>query len=80
MMFYFLIDATRVWTNGTPFHYAGTNAILLYVGHLILSQYFPFYFEVTPTHGHLLARVSFACSLWLVIAIYFFRKRIFIVL
>lgn len=80
IVFYFLIDWTRVWTNGTPFHYAGTNAILLYVGHVILSRYFPFYYEVTPTHAYLLARVSCACLLWLIISMYLFRKRMFWVL
>lgn len=80
ILFYTLIDTTRVWTNGTPFHYPGANAILLYVGHVVLARYFPFYFQVAPSHSQLLAQVSFACFLWLIISMYLFRKRIFWVL
>ena len=79
-LFYVLVDATRVWPMGAPLHCAGSNAVLLYVGHLVLGRYFPFSFRVAASHAHLLAQVSFACCLWLLVAVYAHRKNLRLVL
>lgn len=77
MVFYVLIDTTGVWGKGSPLHCPGSNPMLLYVGHMVLGRYFPFYFAVGDSHIQLLAQVSFSCFIWLLISMELFRRKIF---
>lgn len=79
IIFYVLIDATKVWKNGFPFHFAGSNAILLYIGHQIMGRYFPFFYGVDDSsHGWLLFRCSVTTTIWLIIATYLHKKKFFL--
>lgn len=77
-IFYLLIDVTGFWKEGIPFNYPGKNSILLYVGHEVGGRYFPFwYFVSESSHAMLLFRALLATSLWLLISVYLYFKRIF---
>ena len=79
VIFYLLIDTTKAWKNGFPLHFAGSNAILLYVGHQIMGRYFPFFYVVhESSHAWLLLRCSITTSLWLFIATYLHKKNFFL--
>lgn len=81
ILMYFFIDVLRAWPSGIPFNYPGTNAILLYIGHLVLGNYFPFYYIVDDTsHSWLLFRTLAATNLWLLISAYFYYKKWFVTL
>ena len=74
---YFLIDVIDLW-NGAPFIYLGMNSILMYVGHELLSNYFPFTFNAPETHMGQLAQNLLGASTWLVIAYYCYEIKFFI--
>jgi heparan-alpha-glucosaminide N-acetyltransferase len=78
LVMYILVDVTQTWRNGSPFHFPGCNAILLYVGHEVCSRFFPFFFDVDDSsHAWLLLRSAWNASLWLLISVYFYHKRLF---
>lgn len=80
VVFYILIDMTKIWPEGIPLNYPGSNAILLYLGHMIFNRYFPIYFRVDESsHSWLLFRVSWATTLWLLVSVYLFKRKIFLV-
>lgn len=81
-----LIDWIRIWKGG-PFTYVGMNSIVVYMGHEILGEFFPFSWSWRAPgrrsgefSNHWTATTSNLCgaSLWLVIAYILFRKKIFI--
>ncbi len=74
---YFLIDVIDLW-NGAPFIYLGMNSILMYVGHELLGNYFPFTFDAPATHLGQLAQNLLGASTWLVIAYYCYEIKFFI--
>lgn len=74
---YVLIDVLNFWT-GTPFHYAGMNAIILYVGHSICHMLpWRWRLDTMNTHFILLIENAWCLSLWLLIAYVLYRKRFF---
>ena len=85
--FHFLIDIRNdyfFWPDGWPLHYAGQNSILLYMGHEIAHDMFPFTFTVSGTlltvggHVGFLVRNLLGTTIWLLISIYLAKKQIFI--
>ena len=72
------------WTNGWPIHFAGQNAIALYMGHEIAHDMFPFSVAITGTlltsggHVGFLLRNLIGANSWLLISIYLAKKQIFI--
>ncbi|KOC60900.1 Heparan-alpha-glucosaminide N-acetyltransferase [Habropoda laboriosa] len=75
---YVLIDFKQVW-SGAPFIYAGTNPILLYVGHVLTKKLFPWSWHIAhPTHASLLAMNLWTTSLWAIIGYLLYRKNIII--
>ena len=81
IIFYLWIDVLRAWSKGTPFHYPGTNSILLYIGHIIMRRYLPFWFDVDgANHSWLLFRDLAATTIWLLISIYLYYSKIFFTL
>lgn len=76
---YILIEKFK-WWNGTPLQYLGTNAILIYIAHLVFAGYFPIQWIVAYTHAAHLAMALWGCIFWMIIAYIFFKKRIFLVL
>ncbi|XP_072261386.1 heparan-alpha-glucosaminide N-acetyltransferase [Pyxicephalus adspersus] len=78
MMIYFLVDVKRYWT-GAPFFYPGMNSILVYVGHEIFENYFPFKWKMQDSQSHAqhLTQNLVATSIWVLIAYILYRKKIF---
>ena len=81
ILMYLLIDVLNAWPHGVPFHWAGMNAILLYIGHIVFGPYFPFFYQVNEaSHAWLLFRSLGATTIWLLIAAYFYYKKWFVTL
>lgn len=81
IVFYLAIDVLQIWPRGLPLHYPGTNSLLLYIGHLVLAPYFPFYFKVDEaSHSWLLFRSLSTTTLWLFISAYFYYRKYFFTL
>jgi len=76
---YFLIDHKHLW-KGQPFFYAGMNSILLYCGHQVGYNLFPFHFMIGDmrTHAAKLPESLWGPTLWLVIAFILYRKKVFV--
>lgn len=77
-LMYWLIDVSHLW-SGSPLFYAGMNAILLYVGHEVCEEFFPFsWVPFTQSHAELLAMNLWGTSLWIIVAYVLYRKQIFL--
>jgi len=76
---YFLIDVKHLW-KGQPLFYAGMNSILLYCGHSVGSNLFPFHFTIGSmrTHAAKLPESLWVSTLWVIIAFVLYRKKVFI--
>lgn len=76
---YLLIDVQQ-WWSGNPFRWAGMNSILMYFGHEIIQQMFPFRwrFGLMNTHFMLLLENSWHSGMWMVLAWYLHRKRLYL--
>lgn len=85
-LFFLLIDWIRIW-KGAPFTYVGMNSIVVYLGHEILSEFFPFSWswrqpgtcagEYTDHWTKMTSDLAGA-AIWLLIAYVLFRKKVFI--
>ncbi|CAH2292528.1 heparan-alpha-glucosaminide N-acetyltransferase isoform X1 [Pelobates cultripes] len=78
LLIYFLVDVKKLW-SGAPFYYPGMNSILVYVGHEVFEDYFPFKWKMQDiySHGEHLAQNLLATSIWVLIAYILYRKKIF---
>ncbi|PIO28850.1 hypothetical protein AB205_0098810 [Aquarana catesbeiana] len=78
MIIYFLVDVKQYWKGG-PFFYPGMNSILVYVGHEVFENYFPFKWEMQDSQSHAqhLTQNLLATSIWVLIAYILYKKRIF---
>uniref|UniRef100_A0A803U1B5 Heparan-alpha-glucosaminide N-acetyltransferase catalytic domain-containing protein n=1 Tax=Anolis carolinensis TaxID=28377 RepID=A0A803U1B5_ANOCA len=78
LLIYYLVDVKKVW-SGSPFFFPGMNSILIYVGHEIFENYFPFKWKMqdAQSHSEHLAQNLIATSLWVFISYVLYRKRIF---
>ena len=76
---YFLIDTKHFW-KGQPFFYAGMNSILLYCGHSVGYNLFPFHFMIGDmrTHAAKLPEALWGSTLWVIIAFILYRKKVFV--
>ena len=75
---YLLIDVWKIW-EGTPFLYAGMNSIVLYLGHEICEDLFPFSWQpVTQTHWELLLMNLWGTGLWVLISFELYFLGVFI--
>ena len=75
---YLLIDVYHLW-DGSPFYYAGMNSILLYMGHEICEDFFPFsWIPYTQTHAELLFMNLWGMSIWILIAYILYKKGMFL--
>ncbi|XP_061101533.1 heparan-alpha-glucosaminide N-acetyltransferase isoform X2 [Conger conger] len=75
---YYAVDVRR-WWSGAPFFYPGMNSILVYVGHEVFEDYFPFRWRMhnSQSHGEHLAQNLVATSVWVLISYVLYRKKIF---
>ncbi|XP_008415073.1 heparan-alpha-glucosaminide N-acetyltransferase isoform X1 [Poecilia reticulata] len=78
VLVYYTIDVKK-WWSGAPFYYPGMNSILVYVGHEVFEDYFPFRWRMANSQSHAehLIQNVLATSLWVVISYILYRKRIF---
>uniref|UniRef100_A0A3B5M3W3 Heparan-alpha-glucosaminide N-acetyltransferase n=1 Tax=Xiphophorus couchianus TaxID=32473 RepID=A0A3B5M3W3_9TELE len=78
VLVYYTIDVKK-WWSGAPFYYTGMNSILVYVGHEVFEDYFPFRWQMANSQSHAehLIQNVLATSLWVVISYILYRKRIF---
>lgn len=76
---YLLLDVKSIW-KGSPFIYAGMNAIVLYVGHSVMHKILPWHWRFDPMNTHLILLIEslWNTALWLIIAYYMYLRRIFI--
>ncbi|XP_051940558.1 heparan-alpha-glucosaminide N-acetyltransferase isoform X1 [Hippocampus zosterae] len=75
---YYTIDVKK-WWSGAPFFYPGMNSILVYVGHEVFEDYFPFRWRMANTQSHAehLTQNLVAVSCWVLISYVLYRKKIF---
>ncbi|XP_051559292.1 heparan-alpha-glucosaminide N-acetyltransferase-like isoform X1 [Myxocyprinus asiaticus] len=78
VFFYYMVDVKK-WWSGAPFFYPGMNSILVYVGHEVFEEYFPFRWKMANSQSHTehLAQNLLATSIWVFIAFLLYRKKIF---
>ncbi|XP_028921273.1 heparan-alpha-glucosaminide N-acetyltransferase isoform X1 [Ornithorhynchus anatinus] len=78
LLIYYFVDVKRLW-SGAPFFYPGMNSILVYVGHEVFENYFPFQWKMQDNQSHAehLTQNLVATSIWVIISYILYRKRIF---
>uniref|UniRef100_A0A914E6G0 Uncharacterized protein n=1 Tax=Acrobeloides nanus TaxID=290746 RepID=A0A914E6G0_9BILA len=77
-LLYYVVDVKNWWKNGQPFHFAGMNSILLYVGSELGSALVPWNVYInSSSHIPHLALNLWTATLWLIIAIVLAKKKIF---
>ncbi|NXO73317.1 HGNAT acetyltransferase, partial [Phainopepla nitens] len=78
LLIYYLVDVKK-WWSGAPFLYPGMNSILVYIGHQVFANYFPFKWKMQDSQSHAehLTQNLIATTLWVVISYILYRKRIF---
>ncbi|KAJ8922259.1 hypothetical protein NQ315_004196 [Exocentrus adspersus] len=73
-----IVDILRKW-GGRPFFYPGMNAIILYVGHELMKNTFPFAWKPTEeTHGTYLFMNLWGTFLWVSVSIFLYKRNIFL--
>jgi len=80
VVFYILIEYLNMW-QGAPFTHMGRNALLIYLGHLIFMDYFPFSFYTDDVQSsHALSLISNVCGLvsWGSIAFFLHRQNFYV--
>ncbi|XKL69226.1 hypothetical protein PGB90_006995 [Kerria lacca] len=77
--FYYIVDNVEIW-NGSPFIYPGMNSILVYVGHELCFQLFPWHWKVSKMNTHFINLLEnvWGVIVWILISFILYRKRIFI--
>ncbi|XP_047189793.1 heparan-alpha-glucosaminide N-acetyltransferase isoform X2 [Scophthalmus maximus] len=78
VLLYYTVDVKR-WWSGAPFYYPGMNSILVYVGHEVFEEYFPFRWHMANSQSHAehLIQNLVATSCWVFISYVLYRKKIF---
>ncbi|OQR87540.1 heparan-alpha-glucosaminide N-acetyltransferase [Achlya hypogyna] len=75
---FLMVDTHDMW-RGAPFLQAGMNPIVLYLGHELLQDHFPFGFKHGSTsHALSLLSALLGALCWLAIALLLHRKKLFI--
>lgn len=74
---FLIVDILRKW-GGRPFFYPGMNSIILYIGHVLLKNTFPFVWTpVHETHAAYLSMNLWGTALWVIISIVMYKNNIF---
>jgi len=74
---YYLIDVKQVW-SGAPFSFVGMNSIIIYFGHEILGDHFPFSTQAPNTHASQLAQNLGGVVSWFIVAYYMYLQNFFV--
>ncbi|UXI23125.1 Sars1 allergen [Sarcoptes scabiei] len=79
IIFHYLIDHRKIWPKGYPLNYPGQNSIMLYLGHEIANDMFPFKLASSySSHIGYLAQDLFSTAIWWIISCWMASKQIFI--
>uniref|UniRef100_A0A1A8HJZ3 Heparan-alpha-glucosaminide N-acetyltransferase n=3 Tax=Nothobranchius korthausae TaxID=1143690 RepID=A0A1A8HJZ3_9TELE len=78
VLLFYTVDVKR-WWSGAPFCYPGMNSILVYVGHEVFEEYFPFRWKMANSQSHTehLTQNLVATSCWVLISYVLYKKKIF---
>ena len=77
---YIAIDVIGIW-SGSPFFFPGMNSILLYIGHEVCGNLFPFsWIPYTTGHMELLFMNMWGAILWIIISYCLYQKKVFLAL
>ncbi|XP_048186303.1 heparan-alpha-glucosaminide N-acetyltransferase isoform X2 [Perognathus longimembris pacificus] len=78
LVLYPVVEVWGLWT-GAPFIYPGMNSILVYVGHEVFANYFPFQWKLEDKESHKehLTQNIVATAFWVLIAYILYKKKIF---
>jgi len=78
-LLYIVIDLKN-WWKGQPFFYAGMNSILLYCGHQVGWQIFPFHWVIGDMRTHMvrLPEALWGAALWILVSFILYRKKVFV--
>ncbi|XP_070537803.1 heparan-alpha-glucosaminide N-acetyltransferase-like [Ptychodera flava] len=74
---YIMVDVKGIW-SGAPFRYPGMNSILVYVGHILLGDCFPFTWDTPATHGARLTVHLCGVAWWILISMYMYYIGFFV--
>ncbi|XP_071442457.1 heparan-alpha-glucosaminide N-acetyltransferase isoform X2 [Hetaerina americana] len=78
---YVLVDV-KGWWSGSPFFYPGMNATIMYVGHSLAYDLFPWHwkFPGIPMNTHFISTIEalWGTGLWVVIALLLYRNKFFL--
>lgn len=75
---YVIVDVRSYW-RGAPLVYAGMNAIIIYVGHQVFHKMLPWHWSIGPMNTHFmrLLESGWNTALWVGIAYYLYKRKIF---
>ena len=75
---YILVDVKKIW-SGAPFIYAGMNAILLYVGHMVFHKMWPFHYQFGKMNTHFQVTIEniYTVLIWILISYLLYKKKKF---
>uniref|UniRef100_A0AAY4BMV2 Heparan-alpha-glucosaminide N-acetyltransferase catalytic domain-containing protein n=1 Tax=Denticeps clupeoides TaxID=299321 RepID=A0AAY4BMV2_9TELE len=78
VVLYYLVDVNK-WWSGAPFFYPGMNSILVYVGHEVFEEYFPFRWRMSNSQSHAehLTQNLVATCVWVFISFVLYKNKIF---
>lgn len=76
---YIIQDHLRLW-NGVPFKAPGMNPTILYVGHTIAYNLFPFHWEIGAANTHFIRTLEsiWGVSLWVIISYLLYYNQFFL--
>ncbi|KAJ9576242.1 hypothetical protein L9F63_006904, partial [Diploptera punctata] len=76
---YFLIDV-KFWWSGKPFFYPGMNATIMFVGHEVAYNLFPWHWSVGAMNTHFMQLIEalWGTGLWILVAIWLYHIKFFL--
>lgn len=78
IILYLIVDHYKIWA-GSPFSEAGMNSILIYIGHALTKDSYPFSYTPIDKHNHndYFIQNVIATTIWIAIAVRLHKKEIF---
>ncbi|XP_059617593.1 heparan-alpha-glucosaminide N-acetyltransferase-like [Phlebotomus argentipes] len=75
---YVVVDVRAIW-RGAPLVYAGMNAIAIYVGHQVFHKMLPWHWSIGAMNTHFvrLLESGWTTALWVGIAYYLYKRKLF---
>lgn len=70
-----MVDVKRYW-SGKPFLFAGMNSVFMYFGHQLANRKFLFGY-LGGTHFDALLSDTWGVGMWILVAYYFYKKKVF---